>query len=186
MRIVAGEFGGRRIQAPPGRGTRPTSDRVREAMFAMIGPLDGERVLDLFAGSGAVALEALSRGAAEAVAVERSSPALACIRRNAAELGVGPRLRVVGRDWRAALAGEAEGGRWYGVCVADPPYDMLARILPDLGRAVAAVVRPGGLVVIEHAAPHGPAVPPGLAVADARTRRHGDSALTLLRLEEAS
>ncbi|MEQ8832907.1 MAG: RsmD family RNA methyltransferase [Miltoncostaeaceae bacterium] len=186
MRIVAGEFGGRRIRAPRGRGTRPTSDRVREAMFAMIGPIEGERVLDLFAGSGAVALEALSRGAREAVAVERAGPALACIRQNAETLGVGGGLRVVGRDWRAALAGEVQGGRWYGVCVADPPYDMLTRILPDLGPALAAVVRPGGTVVIEHAGSRELAGLPGLAVSDVRTRRHGDSALTVLRLEETS
>lgn len=185
MRIVAGEFGGRRIRAPRGRDTRPTSDRVREAMFAMIGPLEGERVLDLFAGSGAVALEAISRGAEEAVAVERAAPALACIRENAAALGVGPRLRVVGRDWRAALAGEVEGGRWYGVAIVDPPYSALARLLPDLGPALGAVVRPGGLVVIEHAGADAPPAPPGLAVSGARTRRHGDTALTVLRLEES-
>jgi len=72
VRVVAGRFGGRRLQAPPGRATRPTSDRVREALFSTLGPLDGERVLDLFAGSGALGLEALSRGARHATFVEVS------------------------------------------------------------------------------------------------------------------
>src|SRR4051794_41398460 len=90
MRIVAGRFGGRRLHAPPGRGTRPTSDRVREALFSTLGPLDGAVVLDLFAGSGALGIEALSRGAARVVLVERDARAAAVIRANLEALGVGP------------------------------------------------------------------------------------------------
>ena len=89
MRIVAGRFGGRRLQAPPGRGTRPTSDRVREALFSTLGPLGGALVLDLFAGSGALGLEALSRGAAHADLVERDARAAAVARANAEALGAG-------------------------------------------------------------------------------------------------
>jgi len=87
VRVVAGRFGGRRLSAPPGRGTRPTSDRVREALFSILGPLDGERVLDLYAGSGALAIEALSRGAGSALLVERDPRAVAVIRANLEALG---------------------------------------------------------------------------------------------------
>src|SRR3954465_4771209 len=87
MRIVAGQWRGRRLATPPGRETRPTSDRGREALFSILGPLDGERVLDLFAGSGALGLEALSRGAASATLVERERAALRALRDNVADLG---------------------------------------------------------------------------------------------------
>ena len=110
MRIIAGTHRGRRISAPAGDATRPTADRVREALFSIVGPVDGLDVLDLFAGSGALGLEALSRGAASATLVERARPALACIRANAAALGLEDRVRVVARDWRAALARRAGGG----------------------------------------------------------------------------
>src|SRR5215468_11831534 len=90
MRVVAGRLGGRRLRAPRGRDTRPTSDRVREALFSMLGPLEGARVLDLFAGSGALGIEALSRGAASAVFVERDPEAVRTIERNL------DRLRLIG------------------------------------------------------------------------------------------
>ena len=90
MRVVAGTLGGRRLRAPRGTDTRPTSDRVREAVFSMLGPLDGMRVLDLFAGSGALGIEALSRGATHAVFVERTRPALDVLRANLEALGLGP------------------------------------------------------------------------------------------------
>src|SRR6185295_5984670 len=89
LRIVAGRWRGRRLVAPRGRDTRPTSDRVREALFSILGPLEGERVLDLFAGSGALGLEALSRGAASATLVERAPAALRALRDNVADLGAG-------------------------------------------------------------------------------------------------
>src|SRR4051795_9908485 len=88
MRVIAGQWGGRRLAAPPGRATRPTGDRVREALFSILGPLDGERVLDLYAGSGALGIEALSRGAGEAVFVDSDQRAVAAIRRNLEAIGV--------------------------------------------------------------------------------------------------
>src|ERR1022692_5050286 len=95
MRVIAGEFGGRRLSAPRGRTTRPTSDRVREAVFSMLGPIDGARVLDLFAGTGALGIEALSRGAARAVFVERDAGALEALRANLVGLGLAePHARV--------------------------------------------------------------------------------------------
>ena len=104
MRIVAGRLGGRRLRAPRGRDTRPTSDRVREALFSMLGPLDGARVLDLFAGSGALGIEALSRGAQTATFVERDGRAVEVMRANLEALGLGEdEVRCVRRPPRAAL-----------------------------------------------------------------------------------
>src|ERR1051326_6938779 len=99
MRIIAGEWRGRVIEAPPGQATRPTADRVRETLFSMlvsrIGSFDGLRVADLFAGSGALGLEALSRGAASAAFVDSDPQAMAAIRRNAEKLGAAERIRLV-------------------------------------------------------------------------------------------
>src|ERR671934_2307496 len=98
MRVVAGRFGGRRLRAPRGRDTRPTSDRVREALFSILGPMEDARVLDLFAGSGALGIEALSRGAAHATFVERDRAAADVIRRNLATVGAEARATVVARE----------------------------------------------------------------------------------------
>src|SRR4051794_29663322 len=114
MRIVAGRFGGRRLQAPPGRSTRPTSDRVREALFSILGPLDGARVLDLFAGSGALGLEALSRGADHADLVERDSRAAAVARLNAEALALGPdEVAVLRMPAQRALEDARRSGATY-------------------------------------------------------------------------
>lgn len=182
MRIVAGEFGGRRLVAPAGRGTRPTSDRVREAIFSIIGPLDGERVLDLFAGSGALGMEALSRGAATAVAVDDDRGAVEAIRANASVLDLGERLRVVRRGWRAALAADAEAGATYDLVIADPPYDLLPVILEEMGMAIAAVAAPGAIIVLEHArgAIMGPGGVPFVPVEREMTRRYGDTEITVI------
>jgi 16S rRNA (guanine966-N2)-methyltransferase len=181
MRIVAGRYRGRRIDAPAGRGTRPTPDRVREALFSILGPVAGEDVLDVFAGSGALAFEALSRGAASATVIERARPALACIRRNAEALGTGGALRIVAGDWGAALAAERAAGRWYGVVLADPPYSQLERMLADLGPALAAVAAPGATVVIEHAASQPLTGVPGFEGVPCASRTYGDTALCILR-----
>lgn len=183
MRIVAGTLRGRRISAPAGRDTRPTPDRVREALFSILGPLEDEDVLDVFAGSGALAFEALSRGARSATVIERAPRAVACIRGNADALGVGGRLRVVRRDWRSALAGEAAASRWYGVVLVDPPYSLLPRILGDLGPAIAAVASPGAAVVIEHASRDPLGDVPGLEPVSRVERTYGDTALCVLRLD---
>ncbi len=184
MRIVAGELRGRRIAAPAGRDTRPTSDRVREAIFSIIGPVDGMDVLDLFAGSGALGLEAVSRGAASATLVERAPRAAACIRANVESLGVADRVRLVTRDWRAALAAERAAGRWYGCVLVDPPYRDVARVAGGLGPALADVVTPGGIVVIERSARERAPGVDGLAVASRTDRVYGDTAVCVLRLEE--
>lgn len=149
MRIVGGALARRTIEAPKGSRTRPTTDRVREALFNLIGAradVSGARVLDLFAGSGALGLEALSRGAAHATFVERHGPTLAVARRNAEALGVAERAAFVRTDVLAVLrrppAAPAD------LVLADPPYDLDA--LPDLPALVRPHLAPDGLLALEH------------------------------------
>jgi 16S rRNA (guanine966-N2)-methyltransferase len=145
VRVVAGAFKGRTLQAPRGQRTRPTADRVREAVFSMLGPLDGLRVLDLFAGSGALAIEALSRGAAEAVLVERDPRALAAIERNLEATGA---VAAVSR--REALAWlRAYRGPPFDLVFVDPPYDAASRLAVPLGEELPKVVSEGARMVIE-------------------------------------
>jgi 16S rRNA (guanine966-N2)-methyltransferase len=125
VRVVAGVYGGRRLATPAGRSTRPTSDRVREALFSILGPLDDLRVLDLFAGSGALGIEALSRGAREAVFVDSDERAAAAVRRNLDTLGAD--ARVHRRDALAWLASAASGGETFDLVFADPPYSSAGR-----------------------------------------------------------
>jgi len=133
-RVIAGSAGGRRLAVPPGRGTRPTSDRAREGIFStvgsLIGPLEGCRVLDLYAGSGALGLEALSRGAEHALLVESDPRAVRTIRQNIAALGL-PGAEVAADRVERLLArgpGGAEGeGGPYDLVLADPPYALVAQ-----------------------------------------------------------
>lgn len=183
MRIVGGIYGGRRLSAPPGRGTRPTSDRVREALFSILearagegtGALAGARVLDLFAGSGALGLEALSRGAASAVFVDSAQAAVEAVRANLAALGLD--APVHRRDAPTALRDAALRGDAYDLVFLDPPYRPAAGLAAQLCKALPAVLAPGARVVAEsdRRAP----LPLGLAVHD--ERRYGD---TLIRIHE--
>jgi 16S rRNA (guanine966-N2)-methyltransferase len=150
MRVVGGTARGRLLVAPRGSATRPTSDRVREAMFSMLesdGLVKGRSVLDLFAGSGALGIEALSRGASSATLVERDARAIATISRNLAALGENScRARVVGTDVFAFLAGASTTGAFFDLVVADPPYAFLEwkRLLGLLeGRAGVVVAEAG-------------------------------------------
>ena len=176
MRIIAGERKGTRIFAPRGQETRPTSDRVREAAFNLIGPVDDASVLDVFAGSGAMGLEALSRGAASCVFVESDREAARTIERNL------EKLRLVGAtllrlDAFAALAAEAGAGRRYDLVLVDPPYGMFSRLEPSLAAYLPAVLASDGLVVVETAAREEPALPLELRT----SRRYGSARLTLFR-----
>ncbi len=122
MRIIAGEWGGRRLRIPRGMDIRPTTDRVRESWFSILGPaVRDASVLDLFAGSGALGLEALSRGAASAVFVERSRKALQALQANVEALGAGDRARIVGADAIAFVSNLPPGA--FDLALADPPYD---------------------------------------------------------------
>jgi 16S rRNA (guanine966-N2)-methyltransferase len=180
VRIVAGTLGGRHFAAPPGTDTRPTSDRVREALFSALGPLDGERVLDLFAGSGALALEALSRGAAHATLNDSNAKALAVIQGNLKDLAVGPEAATARRrDALKALQDAREAGETYDLVFLDPPYRLAADLGPELASALAPVLAPGARVVGESDR-RTPLDLPGLDVTF--ERRYGD---TLLRIHKA-
>ena len=170
VRIVAGEHRGARIYAPKGDATRPTSDRVREAAFNLIGPVDGASVLDLFAGSGAMGLEALSRGASTATFVDSDRDACRTIDRNVEKLRV-TGATVLQRDAFQALAADR---RSYDLVLCDPPYgfDQDSRIAPYLARALA----PDGLVVYETTSRREPALD-GLRIRTSRT--YGSARLTL-------
>jgi 16S rRNA (guanine966-N2)-methyltransferase len=146
VRIVAGELRGRRLVAPRGSSTRPTADRVREALFSMLGDVSGARVLDLFAGSGALGIEALSRGAEEAVFVDSSREAVESIRRNLAELKV--EGLVARRDalvWLVAAADNAP----FDLIFADPPYDSAVRTGPLLAERLPPILTEDAVIVTE-------------------------------------
>lgn len=145
MRVVAGTYGGRRLRAPRGTRTRPTADRVREALFSMLGDVGGARVLDLYAGSGALGIEALSRGAASAVFVDRDPAAVAAIRRNLDELGVAE-AEVRRRDALAFLAGREAS---FDLVFCDPPYDSASRLAGPLSAALPALLGENARTVTE-------------------------------------
>jgi 16S rRNA (guanine966-N2)-methyltransferase len=178
MRIIAGERKGHTIFAPKGLETRPTSDRVRENVFNIVAPwVEGARVLDLYAGSGAMGLEALSRGAASAVFVEAEPQAIRAIERNLDKLRL-TGARVARLDAITGLAQEAASGRKYDLVLADPPYSMtdydaLARYLP-------LVLSEDGLVVLESSAKTEPELA-GLAVHS--TRKYGSTRVTVFEHE---
>jgi 16S rRNA (guanine(966)-N(2))-methyltransferase RsmD len=177
MRIIGGEAGGRRIRAPRGEATRPTADRVKEAIFNILGPPpERARVLDLYAGAGSLGLEALSRGAADAVFVDRSSDAVRCVRENVASLGWEARARVLRSDVPAAIARLDAAGERFDWVFVDPPYatDEASRTLDELGRRHRTIVTDEGVVVVEHDRRNAPAdVYGGLARND--RRRYGDT-----------
>ncbi|MGI8580067.1 MAG: 16S rRNA (guanine(966)-N(2))-methyltransferase RsmD [Solirubrobacteraceae bacterium] len=147
MRIIGGTHGGRQLRAPRGQATRPTGDRVREAIFSILGPLEGAEVLDLFAGSGALGLEALSRGAESAVLVDRAPDAARAIRSNLETLGLAASVRR--QDARAFLRDAREQGRLYDLVFLDPPYRQAAALAPLLNEALGPVLAPGARVVAE-------------------------------------
>ncbi len=169
MRIIAGEFRGRQIKASGDRRARPTADRVREAWFSILAPLlPGSVVVDLFAGSGALGLEALSRGAARVDFVESSKYSLETLRENVASLDVEDRVRIYRMDALEFVAGLKK--EEYDIALADPPYrsDYARRLLEEFGELPFARV-----LGIEH--------PARLKLWGDETRIYGDSALTLVR-----
>jgi 16S rRNA (guanine966-N2)-methyltransferase len=178
MRIIAGERKGHTIVAPKGLETRPTSDRVRENVFNIVAPwVEGARVLDLYAGSGAMGLEALSRGAQAAVFAEADADAVRAIERNLDRLRL-TGATVVRLNATTALAQEVAAGRKYDLVLADPPYAMtdysaLARYLPR-------VLADDGLLVLESAAKIEPELP-GLAIRT--TRKYGSTRVTVFEHE---
>jgi 16S rRNA (guanine966-N2)-methyltransferase len=175
VRIIAGANKGARIFAPKGHDTRPTSDRAREAAFNLIGPVDGADVLDLFAGSGAMGLEALSRGAATAVFVESDRDACRAIDRNLEKLRLSG-ARVVQQEALTALAAEAAAGRRYDLVLVDPPYDMFSSLQNGLSAYLPAVLAEEGIAVVETRARDEPELPP---LNKRTSRRYGAARITI-------
>jgi 16S rRNA (guanine966-N2)-methyltransferase len=173
MRVIAGAHRGHELVAPKGRATRPTADRVREALFSILGPLDGESVLDLFAGSGALAIEALSRGAGEATLVDTSPAALTAIRRNLKALGI---EAVVSRQPALPFLQRARAGlRQYDLVFVDPPYRHASSLSTELTGALVPVLAPQARVVAESDRRH--PLELGLDLLD--ERRYGDTLIKI-------
>jgi 16S rRNA (guanine966-N2)-methyltransferase len=171
VRVVAGSLRGRRLEAPPGDDVRPTSDRAREALFSMLGDVAGLRVLDLFCGTGALGIEALSRGAGRATFVD-TDPALA--ERNVDALGLGDQAEVVRGEASAYLA---RGEEPFGLILCDPPYRLAAPLEADLAKLIPGRLVLGGRLVVESAArdPHALELPLELE----RERRYGAALLRI-------
>jgi 16S rRNA (guanine966-N2)-methyltransferase len=177
LRVISGRYGGRRLQAPRGAATRPTADRVREALFSILGArVEGTCVLDLFAGSGALGLEALSRGAAAVTFVDSSPAAQRAIRANLEALGA--EAEVVRSDALRWLGSASAGARQYDLVFLDPPYRRAGAVAGELSAAVPPVLAPGALVVVESDR----RAPLELQVPTIDERRYGD---TLIRIHAA-
>jgi 16S rRNA (guanine966-N2)-methyltransferase len=177
VRVVAGRFGGRTIVAPRGRATRPTPERVREALFSILGSVEEARVLDLFAGSGALGIEALSRGAAEVTLVDSAPAAVAAIRTNLQTLGAD--AHVHRRSVLAFLDSARSRARQYDLVLLDPPYRQASGLGPELSAALGPVLAPAARVVAESDR----RAPLELELDLLDERRYGD---TLIRIYDSS
>jgi 16S rRNA (guanine(966)-N(2))-methyltransferase RsmD len=179
IRIIGGQARGRRLAVPRGAGVRPTTGRVREALFAMLGDrVIGARVLDLCAGSGALGLEALSRGAAEVVFVERDHSCQRAIARNLAATGFAERSKVMRRPWARALRELTTEGLRFDVVLFDPPYEDEAASAIVAALAPGELLAPGGVIAGETR--RGAAVPDASGLLRlARRRTYGDTELVL-------
>ena len=180
MRIIAGEARGRTLLAPKGQDTRPTQDYVRESLFNILQQsVPDARVLDLFAGSGALALEALSRGAQRAVLVDCATDAIQCINRNAESLGFAKRATIIRADWLAALTRLAGNGEQFTLVFLDPPYRMTETAAQCAKLADLALLAKDALVLIEHRRDVTPA--PDDRFTETDQRRYGDTVIHFYR-----
>ena len=178
MRVIAGRLAGRRLAAPRGRGTRPTSDKVREAVFALLGDVAGARVLDLFAGTGALGIEALSRGAAQAVFVERDRGAARVLSANLSSLGIDPgQVEVRRAGVLGALRSARRSEETYDLVFIDPPYRQARDWGPELSECLIPLLRPRARVVVESDG----RAPLRLGVGIELERRYGDTMITIHR-----
>lgn len=181
-RVIAGEAGGRRLAVPAGRDTRPTSDRAREGLFATVvamrGGLSGAAALDLYAGSGAVGLEALSRGASDVILVESDPRAAAVIRANIASIGLPGARLLTGKVERILAQGPGQDARRRDFAFADPPYALPDGELEQVLRALASQgwLAPGAVVAVERATRSGPPTWPDGLEPD-RSRIYGEATL---------
>jgi 16S rRNA (guanine966-N2)-methyltransferase len=178
MRVIAGRYGGRRLSAPRGSRTRPTAEKVREAVYAMLGDVAGARVLDLYAGSGALGIEALSRGAHRAVFVERDRAAIAALRANLAALALGDEQAEIRReDAERALSRAVGAQETYDLILIDPPYARAPELGQGLAGALAGLLAPQARVVVESDR----RAPLELQMALERERRYGDTIVMIHR-----
>jgi 16S rRNA (guanine966-N2)-methyltransferase len=178
MRVIAGRLGGRRLKAPRGTGTRPTSDRVREALFSMLGDVQGASVLDLFAGTGALGIEALSRGAQSVVFVERDPSAIRTLKQNLTELELEAGEAELRRaDVFAALQSARKGAEKYDLVFIDPPYRRARDWAPELSALLPPLLGPAARVVVESDR----RTPLALDMAIEHDRRYGDTSIRIHR-----
>jgi 16S rRNA (guanine966-N2)-methyltransferase len=181
VRVIAGRYGGRRLRAPRGRSTRPTSDRVREALFSMLGDVEGARVLDLFAGTGALGIEALSRGAERAVFVERDAAALEALQANLAALELSEPMAQIRRVQAGiALRNARERDETYDLFFVDPPYDRARAWARELSVALPPLLAPAARVVVESDR-RAPLALEIEALECKQQRRYGDTTITIHR-----
>jgi len=180
MRVIAGRYGGRTLKAPKGRATRPTSDRAREALFAMLGDVAGARAIDLFAGTGALGIEALSRGAERVVFVERDRGAIEVLRANLAALGLSEERALPRReDVLRALKTARERKETYDLVLIDPPYGRARGWGPRLSASLPALLEPGARLAAESDR----RMPLELELALLKERRYGDTEIRIYRHE---
>jgi len=180
VRVIAGRYGGRRLRAPRGRTTRPTAERVREAVYGMLGSVHGAIVLDLFAGSGAMGIEALSRGARRAVFVERDRAAMAALQANLAALGLGgERTEARPEDALRALESARKRQETYDLLLIDPPYGHSSELGPALNESLPALLAAGARVVVESDRRAPLQLELGLELELARERRYGDTEIRI-------
>lgn len=186
MRVIAGKYRSRLLSAPPGHHTRPTSDRLRETLFNVLAPrIEGAVFLDLYAGSGAVGIEAISRGAQEAIFVEQAAPALKTIRANLSLLKIHSGYALESASAAAALKRLAGQGAQVDLVFLDPPYEKSEEYqltLNLLGGESSPLLAPDAIVIAEHAKRYDLAEAYG-ALHRYRTLRQGDAALSFYRVE---
>jgi 16S rRNA (guanine966-N2)-methyltransferase len=178
MRVIAGRLGGRRLKAPKGTATRPTSDRVREALFSMLGDVEGASVLDLFAGTGALGIEALSRGARRAAFVERDASVVRILSANLDDLEIPREAAEVRRmDALAALRSAQLSKETYDLVFIDPPYREAPTWGPELSAMLPSLLAPDARVVVESDR----RAPLELELPIEREKRYGDTSITIHR-----
>ena len=183
MRIISGSLRGRKLRAVPDQGVRPTSDRVREALFSRLGPLQGEQVLDLYAGTGALGLEALSRGAASVVFVEWAAAPFAVLQGNVSDLGVEESTEIYRAKAEVVLRRLSAAQRRFDLVFIDPPYASDEAESALVALVEGSLLSPQAQVVVESSKHHRLAPVPGLSMLDERS--YGDTMITRWRPEEA-
>lgn len=181
MRVVAGTLRGRPLKAPPGDATRPTGARVKEALFSILGDVSDQVVLDLYAGSGALGIEALSRGARSAVFVESARPAMGCLRENLNKLGIEANASTLPVRAEAAL-GQLRRLGPFDLVLCDPPWRDIAAARKTLEElAAAGLFAPAARIVLEHSAKEPPTQPERSRLRVCDERRWGDTAITVFQ-----